>query len=77
MDIKVNAMPEAMQIEKKAPVQEQDASFKFTLVSHIEDATLSERLTSMMEEITRQGEKLGKKTDIRDMRRYRQLVKEF
>ena len=43
MDIKVNAMPEAMQIEKKAPVQEQDASFKFTLVSHIEDATLSER----------------------------------
>ena len=31
----------------------------------------------MMEEITRQGEKLGKKTDIRDMRRYRQLVKEF
>ena len=77
MDIKENAMPDAMQIQKKAPVQEQDASFKFTLVSHIEDATLSERLTSMMEEITRQGEKLGKKTDIRDMRRYRQLVKEF
>lgn len=77
MDLKVNATPDVTQVTGKAPVQPQDDSFKFTLISHIEDATLSERLSSMMEEITRQGERIGKKTDIRDMRRYRQLVKDF
>lgn len=77
MDIKVNSLPDVAQIAKKAPVQETDGSFKFTLMSHIEDAALSERLTAMMEEITRQGEKIGKRTDIRDMRRYRQLVRDF
>lgn len=77
MDIKVNSMQEMTQIAQKAPVQETDGSFKFTLMSHIEDAALSERLTAMMEEITRQGDKIGKRTDICDMRRYRQLVRDF
>lgn len=35
------------------------------------------RLSSMMEEITRQGDKLSKKMDVRDMKRYRGLIKDF
>ena len=31
----------------------------------------------MMKEITMQGKKLGKHMDIRDMKRYRRLIKEF
>ena len=31
----------------------------------------------MMEDITQQGKRLGKHMDIRDMKRYRNLVKEF
>ena len=31
----------------------------------------------MMEEITQQGDKLGKRMDIRDMKNYRRLIKEF
>lgn len=34
-------------------------------------------LTGMMEEITRQGDKLAKHRDIKDMKRYRALVKDF
>lgn len=35
------------------------------------------RLTSMMEAITMQGDKLARKRDIKDMKRYRGLIKEF
>lgn len=77
MDIKVNTVPEVLQADKAAKAQAQDGSFRFTLMSHIEDAALTERLTLMMEEITAQGKKITKHTDIRDMRRYRQLVKDF
>ena len=31
----------------------------------------------MMEEITRQGDRLSKKMDVRDMKRYRGLIKDF
>ena len=61
----------------QTPVKETGEDFKFTLMSSIEDAGLSERLTLMMEEITMQGKKLGKHMDVRDMRHYRSLIKEF
>lgn len=77
MDIKVNASSPITQPEVAKPVQEADGSFKFTLMSQIDDASLSERLTAMMEEITMQGEKLAKKRDIKDMKKYRSLIKDF
>lgn len=77
MDIKVNqAMPVA-QPEAAAPVKESDGAFKFTLVSHIEEQELQAKLETLMGEITTQGEKLAKKRDIRDMKRYRGLIKDF
>lgn len=77
MDIKVNASAPITQPEMAKPVQETDASFKFTLMSQIDDAGLQERLTAMMEEITMQGDKLAKRRDIKDMKRYRSLIKDF
>lgn len=77
MDIKVNHLqqaPEVTQVNHNQPV---DDTFKFTLASHIEEADLQARLTSLMEEITRQGDKLAKRKDIRDMKKYRGLIKEF
>ena len=77
MDIKVNqAMPVA-QPEAAAPAKEADGAFKFTLVSHIEEQELQAKLETLMGEITSQGEKLAKKRDIRDMKRYRGLIKDF
>lgn len=77
MDLKVNQAQQLNQVEPKAPVPESDGSFKFTLISNIEENGLQERLSAMMEEITRQGKKLGKHMDVRDMKRYRQLIKGF
>lgn len=54
-----------------------DGSFKFMLASHIQEAQLQTRLQGLMEEITRQGDKLSKRRDVKDMKRYRGLVKEF
>ena len=61
----------------KSTVQESDGTFKFTLISNIEEQGLKERLTIMMSEITAHGKKLGKHMDVRDMRRYRALIKDF
>ena len=77
MDIKVNQAAPVSQPEAVAPVRESDGAFKFTLVSHIEEQELQARLSTLMEEITMQGDKLAKKRDIRDMKKYRALVKDF
>ena len=77
MDIKVNSVQQPLPVEKEQQAQATDGSFKFTLASHIEEAGLKERLSAMMEEITRQGDRISKKMDIKDMRRYRSLVKSF
>ncbi|MDD3369312.1 MAG: YaaR family protein [Lachnospiraceae bacterium] len=58
-------------------VAQTDGSFKFTLASHIEEQELQEQLNAMMQEITMQGSKLAKKRDIKDMKRYRGLIKDF
>ncbi|MDF2586750.1 MAG: hypothetical protein K0S41_591 [Anaerocolumna sp.] len=77
MDIKVNQAQAINQIEQKAPVPEADGSFKFTLISNIEEHELQARLNLLMEDITQQGKRLSKHMDVRDMRRYRQLIKNF
>ena len=77
MDIKVNQINKPMQVEQPVQQQQADGAFKFTLVSHIEEQELQARLTSLMEEITMQGDKLAKHRNIKDMRRYRGLVKDF
>lgn len=77
MDIKVNQTMPVAQPEATAPVRETDGAFKFTLVSHIEEQELQAKLGALMEEITSQGERLAKKRDIRDMKRYRGLIKDF
>ncbi|MBQ3005478.1 MAG: GTP cyclohydrolase I FolE, partial [Clostridia bacterium] len=38
---------------------------------------LQERLNTLMEEITMQGNRLAKKRDVKDMKKYRRLIKEF
>lgn len=77
MDIKVNQVNQSMPVEQTQQVQPTDGSFKFTLVSRIEEQDLQTALTQMMEEITRQGDKLAKHRDIKDMKRYRALIKDF
>lgn len=78
MDIKVDQVQQIQQTQAPKEAQQQtDGNFKFMLASHIEEAELQTKLQGLMEEITMQGERLYKRRDVRDMRRYRGLVKEF
>lgn len=77
MEIKVDQVTAAAPAQEVQGVQKTDDSFKFILSSNIEEADLANRLTLLMEDITQQGDKITKKMDIRDMKRYRSLVKEF
>lgn len=77
MDIKVNQVQQPAAAEPVKPQQPTDGSFKFTLASHIEEAQLQERLNTLMEEITAQGNRLAKRRDVKDMKKYRSLIKEF
>ena len=77
MDIKVNDIKPSSQVQSVKSTARSDDSFKFTLISNIEEKDLQEKLGNMMQEITEQGEKIAKHMDIKDMRKYRQLVKDF
>ena len=77
MEIKVDQVQQAMPVEQQQNVQQTDDSFKFMLASNIEEAALADRLQLMMEEITMQGDKIIKRMDVKDMRRYRTLIKDF
>jgi uncharacterized protein YaaR (DUF327 family) len=54
-----------------------DNSFKFMLVSNIQEQDLQQKIGGLMAQIDEQGKKIAKKTDIRDMRRYRELVRDL
>ena len=78
MDIKVNQTFQVNQtnetVRGNAPA---DDGFKFTIMSRIGDENLSERLSLMLQDITMQGKKIAKHSDIRDMKKYRTLIKDF
>ena len=77
MDIRVDNMQQVNATTQTQQAQQSGEDFKFTLMSSIEEAGLSERLSVMMQEITMQGEKLGKHMDVRDMKHYRRLIQEY
>ena len=76
-NIRIDAMQQVNQTPEVERQRESDDQFRFTLMSKIEEDGLAERLEGMMKEITQQGKKLGKRMDIRDMKHYRTLIKEF
>ncbi|MBO6299112.1 MAG: YaaR family protein [Lachnospiraceae bacterium] len=75
--IRIDQLLQPMRPETVTKAPEGDQGFKFILASNIQESELQEKLTSLMSEITAQGERIGKKKDIRDMKKYRSLIKEF
>ena len=51
--------------------------FKFTLASAITDADLQAKVDELLSDITAQGNRLAEHMDIRDMKKYRGLIKDF
>ena len=77
MDFKVNEIQQPVQMQQTQTAQPTDDTFQFMLASNIEEAGLAERLNLMMQEITMQGDKIVKRMDVTDMKKYRALIKEF
>ena len=78
MDIKINQiLPTQTTTDSTQQVAQDDDQFRFTLMSRIDDDGLSERLKLMFEDITMQGKKISKHMDVKDMKRYRTLIKDF
>lgn len=77
MDLKVNDVLGVTQTQEVNQTKPTDDGFKFTLASAIDDAELKEKLSGLMDEITEQGKKISEHMDIRDMKKYRGLVKDF
>lgn len=77
MEIRVNDTAPVNQITGTTPVDTGDGSFKFTLTSAIEEQELQQRLNSLLDDITKQGNLIAQHMDIRDMKKYRGLVKDF
>lgn len=77
MNLKVNEMTPTAVVETAAKTQASDGSFKFSLTSAISEVQLQERLNALLNDITTQGERIAQHMDIRDMKKYRGLVKDF
>ena len=77
MDMKVNQVQQPVPVETPEQVQQTDDKFKFILTSKLEDEGLAARLNVMMQNISMQGRQISKKHDIRDMQRYRTMIREF
>ena len=77
MAIMVDGMTPITQVPDTAPVESGDGSFKFTLASAIMDADLQAKIDMLMTDITKQGELIARHMDIRDMKKYRGLIRDF
>ena len=77
MEMKVNEVSGVTQTQEVNQTKPTDDGFKFTLASAIDDAELKEKLSGLMDETTEQGKKISEHMDIRDMKKYRSLVKDF
>lgn len=74
---KVTQAQQLNQVEQKAQTPPTDETFKFTLISCIEETALQEKLAILLEDITKEGKKIAKHMDVRDMKYYRSLIQEF
>jgi len=77
MDVKITQLTQASNVTQTQNVQLSNDEFKFMLMSKISEEDLQARLSTLMEEITMQGDRISKKKDIKDMRKYRSLIKDF
>ena len=77
MAVRVNEVNQVTQVPDAQKTQAGDGSFKFTRASAITDADLQAKVDALMQDITAQGNRIAEHMDIRDMKRYRGLIKDF
>ena len=78
MDMKDNQLqsPQLQKVQDKK-LNGENSEFKFTLISKIKDEQLQSKLNKMIDDITVQGKKIADHMDIKDMKKYRSMIKDF
>ena len=76
-NFKVNETTPLSSINRTNSTQQTDDSFRFTLTSAIEDADLQTKINRMLNDINVQGKLIARHMDIREMKRYRGLIRDF
>ena len=77
MELKVSDVTPMQNVEvQKVADDDTGEDFSFTL-SKLSENGLQERLKNLMTDITVQGKKLADHMDVRDMKKYRTLIKDF
>lgn len=74
---RVNETTPLSSVNQTNNAQPMDDSFRFTLTSAIADADLQTKINRMLSDINVQGKLIAKHMDIREMKRYRGLIKDF
>lgn len=77
MEVKVDNISNVTQVPDTQKTVVGDGSFKFTLASAIDDAQLQVKVDGLLEDIIAQGNRIAQHMDIRDMKRYRGMIKEL
>ena len=77
MEIRVNELSNQAKVEQKTNNQAVDDGFKFKLISNIAQNDLQSKIAALIGEISEHGKKLSKRTDVREMKKYRELIKTF
>ena len=73
---KLNHVTEVTQVPDTNQNVQGDGSFKFTLASAITDADLQAKVDMLLSDITAQGNRIAQHMDIRDMKKYRGLIRD-
>ena len=76
-NFKVNETTPLSSVNRTSNTRPVDDSFRFTLTSAIEDADLQTKINNMLKDINVQGRLIAKHMDIREMKKYRGLIKDF
>lgn len=76
MQISNIQMPTLRQVSTTTNIKT-NSDFRFTLLSQIGESELQEKLTQMVEDITKQGQKISEHMDIRDLKLYRSMISNF
>ena len=74
---KIMQTQQVNQVQSNSQVQQGDGTFQFTLLSCIEETALAERLSVLLDDIEKEGKKISKHMDVRDMKYYRSLIQQF
>lgn len=76
-NFRVNETTPISSVNQTSNTQPTDDSFRFTLTSAIEDSDLQTKINNMLNDINVQGKLIARHMDIREMKKYRGLIKEF